>query len=244
MIELRNVSLKYGEKEILHNISLTIEDNTIKAILGPSGVGKSTILRLMLGLMRPTSGQVFVDGVEISSLSEAELFPIRRKMGMVFQGNALLDPTTTSQNLGFFLRENLNLPEEEVLARVEEQIRFAGLEGYEEQLPESLSGGMRKRVAIGRALIFRPHMILFDEPTAGLDPVSSKKILSLISSLRQHNNLGAVIVTHIIDDVFNVADCAAVLYQGEIIFDDVTPKLHESEHPFIRSILSDKILEL
>jgi len=131
-----------------------------------------------------------------------------------------------------------------VLARVEEQIRFAGLEGYEEQLPESLSGGMRKRVAIGRALIFRPHMILFDEPTAGLDPVSSKKILSLISSLRQHNNLGAVIVTHIIDDVFNVADCAAVLYQGEIIFDDVTPKLHESEHPFIRSILSDKILEL
>ena len=244
MIELRNVSLKYGEKEILHSVSLTIEDNTIKAILGPSGVGKSTILKLMLGLMRPTSGQVFVDGVEISSLSEAELFPIRRKMGMVFQGNALFDSMTISQNLGFFLRENLNLPEEEILRRVQEQIRFAGLEGYEEQLPESLSGGMRKRVAIGRALIFKPHMILFDEPTAGLDPVSSKKILSLISSLRQHNNLGAVIVPHIIDDVFNVADCAAVLYKGEIIFDDAAPKLHESEHPFIRSILSDKILEL
>jgi len=103
---------------------------------------------------------------------------------------------------------------------------------------------MRKRVAIGRAMVFNPRMILFDEPTAGLDPVSSKKILSLISSLRHNSNLGAVIVTHIIDDVFSIADCVAVLYQGEIIFDDVTEKLHDSQHPFIRSILSDKILEL
>ncbi|ABB23329.1 ABC transporter ATP-binding protein [Pelodictyon luteolum] len=244
MIELRNISLKYGEKEILKNVSLTIEDNTIKAILGPSGVGKSTILKLMLGLIKPTSGQVFVDGTDISAMKESELYPIRRKMGMVFQGNALFDSMSISQNLGFFLRENLNLPEKEVQERVTEQIQFAGLEGYEEQLPESLSGGMRKRVAIGRALIFRPHMILFDEPTAGLDPVSSKKILTLISSLRHHNNLGAVIVTHIIDDVFNVADCVAVLYQGGIIFDDATSKLHGSDHPFIRSILSDKILEL
>lgn len=243
MIELRNVSLKYGEKEILRNVSLTIEDNTIKAILGPSGVGKSTILKLMLGLLKPTSGQVFIDGVDISSMKESELYPIRRKMGMVFQGNALFDSMTISQNLGFFLRENLSLPEEEVRERVAEQIRFAGLEGYEEQLPESLSGGMRKRVAIGRALIFRPHMILFDEPTAGLDPVSSKRILSLISSLRHHDNLGAVIVTHIIDDVFAVADQAAVLYKGEIIFDDAASKLHGADHPFIRSILSDKILE-
>ena len=151
---------------------------------------------------------------------------------------------TIAQNLGFFLRENLKLPEKEIIERVTEQIQFAGLEGYEDQLPESLSGGMRKRVAIGRALIFKPHMILFDEPTAGLDPVSSKKILSLINSLRDNNNLGAVIVTHIIDDVFNVADTVAVLYKGEIIFDDVTEKLHDSQHPFIRSILSDKILEV
>lgn len=243
MIELRNVSLKYGEKDILKNISLTIADNSIKAILGPSGVGKSTILKLMLGLIRPTSGQVIVDGTDISNMSESNLYTIRRKMGMVFQGNALFDSMTISQNLGFFLRENLKLPEKEIAERVSEQIRFAGLEGYEEQLPESLSGGMKKRVAIGRALIFRPHMILFDEPTAGLDPVSSKKILTVIASLRNQKNLGAVIVTHIIDDVFHVADSVAVLYHGEIIFDDITEKLNTAKHPFIRSILSEKILE-
>ncbi|MEI8032838.1 MAG: ATP-binding cassette domain-containing protein [Chlorobiaceae bacterium] len=244
MIELDKVTLKYGEKEILKQVSLTVRDNTIKAILGPSGVGKSTILKLMLGLIKPNSGRVLIDGADITRMKESELYTIRRKMGMVFQGNALFDSMTISQNLGFFLRENLNLPEAEVRQRVTEQIQFAGLEGYEDQLPESLSGGMRKRVAIGRAMIFKPHMILFDEPTAGLDPVSSKKILSLISSLRHNNNLGAVIVTHIIEDVFNVADCVAVLYQGEIIFDDMTDKLHDAEHPFIRSILSDKILEL
>ena len=244
MIELRNVTLKYGEKVILDNVSLKVEDNRIKAVLGPSGVGKSTILKLMLGLIKPNSGQVFVEGIDITHLKETELYPIRRTMGIVFQGNALFDSMTISQNFSFFLRENLRLPEQEINRRVSEQIRFAGLEGYEEQLPESLSGGMRKRVAIGRALIFNPKMILFDEPTAGLDPVSSKKILNLISSLRQNNGLGAVFVTHIIDDVFAIADCVAVLYQGKIIFDDVTEKLHESTHPFIRSILSDKILEL
>ena len=244
MIELHNVSLKYGEKEILNKVSLTVKDNNIKAILGPSGVGKSTILKLMLGLIKPNSGQVIVDGTDITGMKEISLYAIRRKMGMVFQGNALFDSMTIAQNLGFFLRENLKLPEQEIIERVTEQIQFAGLEGYEDQLPESLSGGMRKRVAIGRALIFKPHMILFDEPTAGLDPVSSKKILSLINSLRANNNLGAVIVTHIIDDVFNVADTVAVLYKGEIIFDDVTEKLHEAQHPFIRSILSDKILEV
>ena len=159
MIELRKVSLKYGDREILKNISLTIKDNAIKAILGPSGVGKSTILKLMLGLIKPNSGQIIVDGTDITSMTETSLYAIRRKMGMVFQGNALFDSMTISENLGFFLRENMKLPEKEVNRRVTEQIQFAGLEGYEEQLPESLSGGMRRRVAIGRAMIFKPHMI-------------------------------------------------------------------------------------
>ncbi|ARM30513.1 ABC transporter ATP-binding protein [Prosthecochloris sp. HL-130-GSB] len=244
MIELRNVSLRYGERQILDNVSLTIEDNKIKAVLGPSGVGKSTILKLILGLIKPNSGEIRIDGQDITKLKESQLYPIRRTMGIVFQGNALFDSMTISENLGFFLRENLKLSEEETERKVQEQIEFAGLEGYEDALPENLSGGMKKRVAIGRALIFNPKMILFDEPTAGLDPVSSKKILNLIGKLRQKNDLGAVLVTHIIDDVFMVADSVAVLYKGQIIFDDDTAKLHDATHPFIRSILSDKILEL
>jgi len=243
MIELQNVTLRYGEREILNEVSLVIDDNKIKAVLGPSGVGKSTILKLILGLIKPNSGRILIDGTDITTMKESQLYPIRRKMGIVFQGNALFDSMSISQNLGFFLRENLNLSEEEVKRKVREQITFAGLEGYEDSLPENLSGGMKKRVAIGRALIFNPKMILFDEPTAGLDPVSSKKILNLIGELRKKNDLGAVLVTHIIDDVFMVADSVAVLYKGRIIFDDVTSKLHEANHPFIRSILSDKILE-
>lgn len=244
MIELRNVTLNYGSREILKGVSLSVQDGKIKAILGPSGVGKSTIIKLMLGLMKPTTGEVFIDGVEISKMKEVDLFPIRQKMGIVFQGNALFDSLTISENMSFFLRENLKLPEEEIQRRVAEQIKFAGLEGYENNLPESLSGGMKKRVAIGRALIFGPKMILFDEPTAGLDPVSSKRILELILRLQKESGLGAVIVTHIISDVFTIADSVSVLYQGKIIFDDSPEKMQESKHPFITSFLASEEAEL
>lgn len=244
MIELRDVYLNYGSREILKGVSLKVQDNCIKAILGPSGVGKSTIIKLMLGLIRPTQGEVFIDGVEISKIKEVDLFPIRQKMGIVFQGNALFDSMTISENMSFFLRENLNLPEPEIKQRVADQIAFAGLEGYEDALPENLSGGMKKRVAIGRALIFNPSMVLFDEPTAGLDPVSSKRILELITRLQRDNGLGAVIVTHIIEDVFAVANNVAVLYQGKIIYDDKPDNLHLSSHPFITSFMSSDEVEL
>ncbi|KER09116.1 MAG: ABC transporter [[Candidatus Thermochlorobacteriaceae] bacterium GBChlB] len=239
MIEFRNVSLKYGSREILKNISLTFEDNTIQMILGPSGVGKSTIIKLMLGLIKPTKGEIFVDGVEISSFTETQLFPIRQKMGIVFQGNALFDSMTVSENMGFFLRENLKLPEAEIERRIKEQIKFAGLEGYEHVLPENLSGGMKKRVAIGRALIFHPKFILLDEPTAGLDPISAKKILDVIKRLKVEIGLGAVMITHIITDVFGVADKIAVLYGGEIIYNGEPEKMQDVSHSFITSFLSN-----
>jgi phospholipid/cholesterol/gamma-HCH transport system ATP-binding protein len=160
-------------------------------------------------------------------------------MGIVFQGNALFDSMTVMENMGFFLRENLNLPEEEVAERVTQQLKFAGLESHAHHLPDSLSGGMRKRVAIGRALIFEPKMILFDEPTAGLDPVSSRKILEVIRQLNKERNLGAVMVTHIINDVFSVADKVLVLYHGKLIFHDIPEKMRESDHPFVKAFLED-----
>lgn len=239
MIEFKNVYLSYGTRQILKNVSLTFKDKTVKCILGPSGAGKSTIVKLMLGLIKPNAGEVYIDGVEISKFTEVELFPIRQKMGMVFQGNALFDSMTIEENMGFFLRENLNLPDDEVAKRVKEQIKFAGIEGYEQALPDALSGGMRKRVAIGRALIFQPQYILLDEPTAGLDPISSKKILDVIKRLREEIGLGAVMVTHIQNDVFSVADEVAVLFNSEIVFDDKLEKLESAEHPFIHSFLSN-----
>ncbi len=239
MIELKDVHLYFSGRKILQGISMQISDGKITAILGPSGSGKSTIVKLMLGLIQPTFGQVVVEGVDISRFSEEQLFPIRRKMGIVFQGNALFDSMSVSENMGFFLRENLNLPEDEVARRVQDQLKFAGLEAHGAQLPDSLSGGMRKRVAIGRALIFEPNMILFDEPTAGLDPVSSRKILEFIKQLNLEKGLGAVMVTHIISDVFAVADVVVVLYQGKLIFNDTPEKMKESDHPFVQSFLAD-----
>ena len=239
MIEFKDVHLYFSGRKVLKGISMQIPDGRITAILGPSGSGKSTIIKLMLGLIQPTYGQVIVDGVDISRLSEEQLFPYRKKMGIVFQGNALFDSMSVGDNMGFFLRENLNLPDEEVARRVQEQLKFAGLEAHEHHLPDSLSGGMRKRVAIGRALIFEPEMVLFDEPTAGLDPVSSNKILAVIKQLNNENGLGAVIVTHIINDVFSVADDVLILYQGRIIFHDIPEKMKECDHPFVQSFLLD-----
>lgn len=241
MIELRNVSLRFGRRKILDDIDIAVRDKEIKVILGPSGSGKSTILKLMLGLIKPNAGRVLIDGVEITSMKESQLYPLRRKMGMVFQGNALFDSLTVSENLAFFLRENLRLPEEEIRERVTRQISFAGLEGFEHALPEKLSGGMQKRLAISRALIFGPQTIVLDEPTVGLDPVSSKRILDVIRGLRDNQGVGSVMITHIIGDVHAVdADSVAVLFGGKIIFDDAPEKLHQSDHPFIRAFLQDE----
>lgn len=239
MIEFKDVHLQYGRREILQGISMTIPDGKITAILGPSGSGKSTIVKLVLGLIKPTRGEVLVDGVNITHFSEQQLFPIRQKMGMVFQGNALFDSLNVADNMGFFLRENLNLPKGEIDARVKEQLKFAGLEGYENQLLDSLSGGMRKRIAIGRALIFGPKMVLLDEPTVGLDPVSSKKILDLVKCLKEEKGLGAVMITHIIGDVFSVADHVLILYHGKIIFSDIPARMQDSDHPFVAAFLAN-----
>ena len=239
MIEFKDVVLSFSGRKVLDGISLEIPDGRVTAILGPSGSGKSTIIKLMLGLIQPTYGSVLIDGVDISRFSEEQLFPIRRTMGIVFQGNALFDSMTVSENMGFFLRENLQLPPAEVERRVGEQLRFAGLEQQANQLPDSLSGGMRKRVAIGRALIFEPKMILFDEPTAGLDPVSSGKILEVIGRLNREKQLGAVMVTHVITDVTSVAATVLVLYQGKVIYHDTPDKMQACDHPFVQSFLAD-----
>ncbi|HET6513120.1 MAG TPA: ATP-binding cassette domain-containing protein [Candidatus Kapabacteria bacterium] len=241
MIELQDVTLAYGDRVVLDGVSLRIASNEITSILGPSGSGKSTIIKLMLGLIKPTSGKVFVEGVDISRMKEKHLFPIRRKMGMVFQGNALFDSLTVTENLTFFLKENLQLSTAETAERIREQIAFAGLQGFEHQFPETLSGGMKKRLAISRALIFGPEMVLLDEPTVGLDPVSTKRVLDVILRLKQEKGLGAVLVTHLINDVFGIADKVIVLYEGKIIFNDIPHAMHGFDHPFVESFLSNTL---
>jgi len=242
MIDLKNVSVQLGGRDILKNVSLHFEKGTTSVILGPSGAGKSTILKTIIGLIKVTNGTVLIDGQDISSLDDNELLKIRRKIGFVFQGNALFDSLNVADNVSYFLAYNSKISEKEISDKVREILAFVNLEGTENLYPDQLSGGMKKRLAVARALAIDPKIILFDEPTTGLDPINSKSILELIKRLK---SIGAtsVIVTHILDDAIAVGDILTVINNGEIISSGNVKELLKSENQFIKDffyeILSD-----
>ncbi|MDZ7376281.1 MAG: ATP-binding cassette domain-containing protein [candidate division KSB1 bacterium] len=221
MIAFDAVSLCLNNRNILKNISFRIRRGETVVLVGSSGAGKSTILRLILGLMKPTNGRIFVLGKNIVSLSERQMNSIRRKFGLVFQSGALFDSLTLEQNVGFFLTENSNLSAREIRERVDEIMKFFGLENFMHYYPSQISGGMKKRVAIARAVITQPEALLYDEPTAGLDPLAARKVVSLISQLQKSFNMTSLIVTHEIHHFANVADRLLMLKNGTITYDGV-----------------------
>jgi len=215
MIELENVSLAFNGNYVLRNVNLTIENGKTTVILGPSGAGKSTIIKVIVGLLKPENGSVKIDGVNIVGLSDNELFPLRTKMAVVFQGNALFDSLNVEENVAYFLNEHHALSPAETRERVKECLSFVNLDGTENKYPEELSGGMKKRVAIARAIAFHPDIILYDEPTTGLDPVNSEVIIEMINKI-QERGATSVVVTHIIKDAIAVGDKFAVIEDGKI----------------------------
>ncbi len=192
MIRLEHINVEVDGRKILDDVSFQVKDGETKVVLGPSGAGKSSLLKIILGLWRPDSGLVWVDNTEITRLSEREQMPVRRRMSMIFQGNALFDSLTVAENVGFFLEEHSELSTEEIDRRVLECLDFVNLPDTQSLLPEEISGGMKKRVAIARAIAFRPEMILYDEPTTGLDPINAKTVTELIMRLKKERlcNLG------------------------------------------------------
>lgn len=218
MIRLEDVHLTLGGAKILTGVSLSIEPNATGVILGASGSGKTTILRLVLGLYRPDSGRVVVNGDDITSLDDDALYRVRETMGMVFQGGALFDSLTVGENVGYRLMEQGLLTMEEVEARVMKSLSFVGLEGAVDMMPAELSGGMKKRVAIARGFVASPKILLYDEPTAGLDPVNAYNINSLINRLRAEEGVTSVVVTHDIPSAFTVATKVAFIHEGRIIY--------------------------
>jgi phospholipid/cholesterol/gamma-HCH transport system ATP-binding protein len=213
-----DLSKRYGDKVILDRLDFEIGRGESFVILGRSGSGKSVTLRLLNGLEKPDSGRVVFDGVEISALAERELFPIRRRMAMLFQSGALFDSMTVLENIGFPMREHTSIGAVEIAERVAAKLAMVGLEGIESRLPSALSGGMKKRVALARSLALDPEVVLLDEPTTGLDPITSATIARLVRSSQQRLNATSVVVTHDIALARRVGDRVAFLDGGRFRF--------------------------
>ena len=239
MIRLENVSIEFEGRRILENVSFAVPTGHTKVVLGPSGAGKSSLLKIILGLWKPDSGSVWVDDTDITHLSEREQMPVRRRLSMIFQGNALFDSLTVEENVGFFLEEHSELGPDEIRARVNACLDFVNLPGTNRLLPEELSGGMKKRVAIARAIAFDPEAILYDEPTTGLDPINAKTVTELVMKLKKERRVTSVVVTHILRDAFAVGDSLALMDGGRIVFDGAPKDLLACPDPFVQEFLSE-----
>jgi phospholipid/cholesterol/gamma-HCH transport system ATP-binding protein len=231
------VHKRFGRKVVLAGVNLEVEMGETCVVLGGSGSGKSVLLRHAVGLHRPNAGEVWVDGTEISTLDEDELLETRKKVGMLFQSGALFDSMTVRENVSFALDEHTDWDEERILARVEETLGLVELEAVLDLMPSDLSGGMKKRVALARAIALAPRAILYDEPTTGLDPITATTINGLIRSLQKKLGVTSIVVTHDIHSAFTVGDKIAFLHEGTILFHGTTEAARASKVPVLRNFL-------
>ncbi|GAB6074646.1 ABC transporter ATP-binding protein [Nautilia lithotrophica] len=239
MIEIKHLRKVFGSKEVLKDINLTIHDNKTTYILGMSGQGKSTIIKHIVGLLRPTSGEVLVDGVDVGKADIKTLYEIRKKVGFTFQEGALFDSMNIFDNISFPLREHTKLSKKEIEKRVYETLEMVGLEAkrVSKLFPHELSGGMRKRAATARAIILKPKYVLYDEPTSGLDPIISDKITRMIEHLTKDFSMTSVVISHDLKETFKSADYVAMLYNGVIIEYGSVDEFKNSQNPIVQAFI-------
>jgi phospholipid/cholesterol/gamma-HCH transport system ATP-binding protein len=237
MIKVEGLTKSFGRQAVLRELTLEIPTGTITIVIGRSGGGKSVFLKHLIGLIRPDAGRILVDGVDISHLRGRALDDIRRTYGVVFQGGALFDSMTCYDNVAFPLREKTRTPQEELHKRVEAALGQVGLEGVGAKYPAEISGGMRKRVAIARALVTEPEIVFFDEPTTGLDPVLVNTIHHLILDLHRRFRFTAVVVSHEIPEIFEIADTVAMLHEGRIVEVGPPSVIQGSTNPVVRRFI-------
>jgi len=238
MIEISKVSKSFNGHKVLDKLSLKILKGATCVIIGRSGCGKSVLLKHIVGVMRPDEGKVFVNDNDLSKLTGKELDNLRLKMAMVFQGGALFDSLTVGENVGFGLIEHEHISRNELLERVEESLCMVGLCGIVGMMPSELSGGMKKRVALARAICIRPEVILYDEPTTGVDPITADSINELIRRLHDKLKVTSVVVTHDMKSAYAVADRIAMLYEGKIIADGTVEEIQNTAHPVVHQFIN------
>ena len=243
MIDLEDVHLAFGDLVVLAGIYLEVDRGETLVVMGGSGQGKSTILKIILGLLEPDQGRVYVHGVDVTRANQEVLDEVRRDIGMVFQGGALFDSLTVGENLAFRLRDEGGHDEAEIEHLVEEKLSFVDLEAnVANKMPAELSGGMKKRVALARAIMGSPKIVLYDEPTTGLDPITSETINALINKLRDQQNVASIVVTHDIGSALAVGTRFAMLKDGDIIFEGDAKGILETDDPYVRKFIDARMV--
>ncbi|HOP60326.1 MAG TPA: ABC transporter ATP-binding protein [Candidatus Saccharicenans sp.] len=239
-IKIDNLYKSFGQKRVLKGVDLEIEAGEIMVIIGQSGSGKSVLLKHIIGIMKPDAGEIYVDGQPMNALTEKELLKMSRKFGMLFQGSALFDSLTVEENVAFGLRRHTTLSEEEIKRVVQASLERVGLRDIENLLPYELSGGMKKRVGLARAIAYGPEIILYDEPTTGLDPIRADAINNLILQLKRDLNVTSIVITHDMNSTYKVADRIAMLYDGRIIEVGSTEEIRHSPNPIVQQFINGR----
>jgi phospholipid/cholesterol/gamma-HCH transport system ATP-binding protein len=238
MIEYINVYKSFGDLKVLEDISCVIPDSRITVFIGPSGVGKSVLMKMLVGLEKPDSGSVRIDGDDVAGMDERSLYRLRRKMGMLFQDGALLDSMTAGENVAFPMRQHTSMTESEIKRAVAQKLSLVGMPECEEKWPSELSGGMRKRVGLARAIALDPAIVLFDEPTSGLDPLMADAIDELILGMQRKLGCTFVVISHDIPGTFKIADRVGVLYDTRLIAYAEKNEIYRSREPLLVKFFS------
>ena len=237
MIRVVDLHKSFGEKRVLQGVNLRLKHGETLVIIGQSGCGKSVLLKHIIGLLKPDRGKIFVDGVDITHLKNGELHKITRKFGMLFQGTALFDSMTVAQNVSFGLERYTDFSKEEIEELVKENLAKVGLRGIEDLMPYELSGGMRKRVGLARAIAYDPDIILYDEPSTGIDPIRADAINDLIIRMKKELKVAALIITHEMISAYKVADRIGMLYEGKIIEIGTPEEIKDSKNPVVQQFI-------
>ncbi|MBI2027573.1 MAG: ABC transporter ATP-binding protein [Deltaproteobacteria bacterium] len=236
IIEVYNLHKRFGGNIVYQGATLSVKKGEVLTLIGGSGCGKSVMLKHLIGLLCPDEGKILFDGQDITLLSEKEFLPIRKRIAMLFQGGALFDSLSTFENIAYPLQEHTNLSSEEIRRKVKDVLELVGLDGKQNVYPHDLSGGMKKRVGLARAIVLEPEVVLFDEPTTGLDPYNTRKINEAIINLNKEKKMTCLIVTHDMPSTFEVTDRIAMVHEGRIIIEDQKEKVKEND--IVRSFIT------